>query len=184
MTLCLAWLQSQSQRYDDACACACIADVLTPACICPEAHGLILSSLSARSICVFADTAALQLGRKDLVVGTAAVSVGEDCGDLDAVQFLASAAVIANMAVDQKYRKQGIAGLLLQACEQHALAMGTEYISLVVHKQNNPARGLYESSGFREMPPAKPTGLSGFLRFGSGTEHIVMAKRLSEDFSV
>ncbi len=143
-----------------------------------------MSSLSARSICVFADTAALQLGRKDLVVGTAAVSVGEDCGDLDAVQFLASAAVIANMAVDQKYRKQGIAGLLLQACEQHALAMGTEYISLVVHKQNNPARGLYESSGFREMPPAKPTGLSGFLRFGSGTEHIVMAKRLSEDFSV
>ena len=152
--------------------------------MCPEAHGLILCSVSARSICASPDIAALQLGRKELVVGTAALSVGEDCGDQKAVQLPASAAVIANMAVDQRYRKQGIARMLLQACEQHALAMEMEYISLVVHKQNTPARELYESSGFREVPPAKPAGLSGFLRFGSGAEHIVMAKRVSEEPSV
>lgn len=141
--------------------------------MCPEAHGLISSSLSAKSVCVSADTAALQLGRKDLVVGTAAVSVGEDDGTQKAVQFPAGAAVIANMAVDQRYRKQGIARMLLQACEQHALSMGMEYISLVVHRQNTPARQLYESSGFREVPPTKP---AGFFRFGSGAEHIVMTK--------
>ena len=149
--------------------------------MCPGAHGLLLSALSARAIFVFADTAALQLGRKDLVVGTAAVSVGEDCGDEKTLQYPANAAVIANMAVDQRYRKQGIARALLQACEQHALAMGMEYISLVVHKQNTPARELYESSGFREVPPAKPAGL---WRFGSGAEHVVMAKPVGETASV
>ena len=130
------------------------------------------------------DAAALKLARKHLIVGTAAVSVGENCSDPKAAQAPADGAVIANMAVDQRYRKQGIARMLLQACEQHALATGREYISLVVHRRNIPARELYQSSGFRELPPAKPAGLSGLLRFSSGAEHIVMAKRLKNKASV
>lgn len=117
-------------------------------------------------------------------MGTAAVSVGDDCDDQQTVALPPGSAVIANMAVDQRYRKQGIARLLLQACEQHASANGKDCVSLVVHKKNNPARELYQSAGFREVHPAKPAGLSGLLKFGSGSEHTVMAKRVSAEPSV
>lgn len=132
---------------------------------------------------LFPDTAALALGRKQLIVGTAAVSVGKNSTVQETSQFPASAAVIANMAVDQRYRKQGIAKMLLQACEQHAFATGMEYIGLSVHKRNIPARELYKRSGFREFPPAKPAGLFGLLSFGSGAEHIVLAKRVGQETS-
>ena len=125
---------------------------------------------------LLADTAALPPGRKHLIVGTAAVSVGEDCSNKSIPQTPAGAAVIANMAVDQRHRKQGIARMLLRACELHALKMELDCISLIVHKKNTPARELYQSSGFREIPLAKPAGMQSFLSFGSNRQHIVMVK--------
>ena len=181
MTSPLRWQTSERQTgLHDLHACTwCIPDK-TWACL-HSCTGISCTTCQLLINRLSADTSALALGRKHLIVGTAAVSVGEDCNNQKTSQFPASAAVIANMAVDQRYRKQGIAKLLLQACEEHALAAGTEYISLVVHKKNIPACELYQSSGFREFPPARPAGLSGLLSFGSGAEHIVMAKRVGQE---
>ena len=128
-----------------------------------------------------ADDATLPPGRKYLIVGTSAVSIG-DSGDNQQTAGLApDSAVIANMAVDQRYRKQGIARLLLQACEQHASAAGQDCVSLVVHKKNTSARELYQSSGFREVHPAKPAGLSGLFKSGTRAEHTVMVKQVKTE---
>lgn len=127
---------------------------------------------------ICADAASLPAGRKHLIVGTAAISIGTESGEISVADLLEGAAVIANMAVDQRYRMQGIARLLLRACEQHALAMGWDCISLKVHRKNATARALYQSSGFKELASLKPVGASGFLSFGSGSQHIVMSKNM------
>jgi ribosomal protein S18 acetylase RimI-like enzyme len=125
-----------------------------------------------------ADAASLPSGRKHLIVGTAAISIGTESGEMSVADLSEGAAVIANMAVDQRYRMQGIARLLLRACEQHAMAMGWDCISLKVHRKNATARALYQSSGFKDLASLKPVGLSGFLSFGSGSQHIVMSKNM------
>ena len=128
-------------------------------------------ALSDPSMMMCADAASLPAGRKHLIVGTAAISIGNESGGM-------CEAVIANMAVDQRYRMQGIARLLLCMCEQHALAKGWDCISLKVHRKNASALALYQSSGFKELASLKPAGLSGFLSFGSGSQHIVMSKNI------
>ena len=132
----------------------------------------------SQNILMCADAASLPAGRKHLIVGTAAISTGNESGEITVAEFLEGAAVIANMAVEQRYRMQGIARLLLHTCEQHALAMGWNCISLKVHRKNAAARALYQSSGFNELASMKPAGLSGFLSFGSGSQHIVMSKNI------
>ena len=89
---------------------------------------------------------------------------------------------MANMAVNQRHRGLGIARLLLQACEQHALTLGLDSVSLAVHKNNVPAQELYLSSGFTKLLDAKPTGLPALFSIGSqGSKHIAMAKQLRGD---
>ena len=92
--------------------------------------------------------------------------------------------MIDNMAVDQRHRKQGIARLLLQACERHALAMGLECTCLAVHRENAPAHDLYLSSGYKEVAPAKPAGLSAILNFGQRSQHLAMIKDIRESVSM
>jgi len=52
-------------------------------------------------------------------------------------------------AVDAKFRRQGIAELLLGACERAAAAAGRgDEICLIVNEANAAARGLYERAGY------------------------------------
>jgi ribosomal protein S18 acetylase RimI-like enzyme len=133
---------------------------------------------------MFADVASLPAGRKHLIVGTAAVCLDNESGEVTIAESFKGAAVIANMSVDQRYRKQGIARLLLRACEQHAQAMGWAQISLKVHRENAAARALYQSSGFNVLASSKSAGLSGFLSFGSGLQHIVMSRNIRSSSSL
>ncbi|PNW71507.1 hypothetical protein CHLRE_16g657150v5 [Chlamydomonas reinhardtii] len=60
----------------------------------------------------------------------------------------AAAAYISNMAVDPKFRRQGIARALLAACEEVARGAGLREASLHVREADSAARALYDSSGY------------------------------------
>lgn len=54
------------------------------------------------------------------------------------------------LAVDGKYRKQGIGQALIDATESAAKGMGAQSLTLHVFTNNIRARGLYSSAGFQE----------------------------------
>ena len=56
---------------------------------------------------------------------------------------------LSNLAVDPRFRRQGVARQLLQACEQLALEWGFKDIYLHVMEDNAQARRLYSRAGFR-----------------------------------
>lgn len=56
---------------------------------------------------------------------------------------------LSNLAVDPRFRRQGVARQLLQACEQLALEWGFQDLYLHVMENNNQARNLYHKAGFR-----------------------------------
>ena len=56
---------------------------------------------------------------------------------------------IANLAVKNSYRRQGVARKLLGKCEQIALEWGFSEISLHVLDNNQQAKQLYLTSGYR-----------------------------------
>ncbi|MEB3231439.1 MAG: GNAT family N-acetyltransferase [Leptolyngbyaceae bacterium] len=56
---------------------------------------------------------------------------------------------IANLAVQSRYRRQGIAASLLRACEAVAIQWGFSNLQLHVREDNQAARHLYEQEGYR-----------------------------------
>ena len=78
-----------------------------------------------------ADPSLLPPGRSHRVVGTAAVTFAEEEDAEEISRLPVDSAHLTNMAVDGKLRKQGIARLLLAACEDHARQTGCSSISLV-----------------------------------------------------
>ncbi|PZV00285.1 MAG: GNAT family N-acetyltransferase [Leptolyngbya sp.] len=70
---------------------------------------------------------------------------------------------ISNLAVDQTFRRQGIALILLRSCEQVAQRWGLYELHLHVMEDNLAARALYRKAGFSvvqtEDSPASWLGL-------------------------
>lgn len=62
-----------------------------------------------------------------------------------------SLARLYSMAVDSKYRKQGIAAALLAYAEERALAEGATRMRLEVNQHNKAAQRLYRSLGYDEF---------------------------------
>ncbi|KAG2441755.1 hypothetical protein HXX76_003368 [Chlamydomonas incerta] len=98
--------------------------------------------------------AGLQLppGQDSRLVATAAVSLSAQ--DMPVRRLPppnpppAAAAYISNMAVDPKFRRQGIARALLAACEEAARGAGLREASLHVREADTAARALYDSAGY------------------------------------
>ncbi|MBV9718638.1 MAG: GNAT family N-acetyltransferase [Candidatus Eremiobacteraeota bacterium] len=61
---------------------------------------------------------------------------------------LSPQAFVAYMAVEPGLARQGIGAALLAAAEDEARRCRLPYISLMVTEENEPARGLYERSGY------------------------------------
>lgn len=65
--------------------------------------------------------------------------------------FIIDECHIGNIAVSQKYRKQGVASKMLDElfskCKEH----GTSYVLLEVRTSNLPAQKLYKKYGFEEV---------------------------------
>lgn len=55
---------------------------------------------------------------------------------------------ISNVAVSEKYRRQGIADALIDMLYERASALGLSFMTLEVRKSNLPAIRLYEKHGF------------------------------------
>lgn len=70
---------------------------------------------------------------------------------------------VSNLAVDQTFRRQGIAMALLRSCEQVAQRWGIDELHLHVMEDNLAARALYLKAGFSvvqaEDSPASWLGL-------------------------
>ncbi|MBD2111010.1 MULTISPECIES: GNAT family N-acetyltransferase [Cyanophyceae] len=70
---------------------------------------------------------------------------------------------ISNLAVDQTFRRQGVALTLLRSCEQVAQRWGIRELQLHVMEDNLAARALYRKAGFSvvqtEDSPASWLGL-------------------------
>ncbi len=64
-------------------------------------------------------------------------------------------AVISKLAVDERYRKSGIATLLVNALARQAKTMGLGKIDLNVFKTNTIAQEAYQVLGFRNSTPAE-----------------------------
>ena len=60
-------------------------------------------------------------------------------------------AYLCNIAVDPKFRRQGMARKMLAACEALAAARGFGKFYLHVRLGDDAARALYVSSGYREV---------------------------------
>ena len=58
---------------------------------------------------------------------------------------------IANLAIERKYRGQGLGTKLVEACIEQSKAWGFDYICLFVDDDNHSARELYRRLGFREL---------------------------------
>ena len=64
------------------------------------------------------------------------------------VHEIVGEAYVANVAVSPKYRRFGIASVLLGEAEKGAKERGCEFISLEVRQSNVPAISLYEKRGY------------------------------------
>lgn len=82
---------------------------------------------------------------------------------------------ISNLAVKNIYRRQGIARQLLNRCEQIAHSWGYDAIQLHVLNQNNSAKQLYLSSGYKVIQ--KEPHWNGF--FEPNCFRLLLRKKIS-----
>lgn len=73
---------------------------------------------------------------------------GENLCGIGSMYNIAGDAQILNLAVDKKYRKQGIGFKIMQALIDTAKGSGAETITLEVAQDNYSAISLYEKCGF------------------------------------
>lgn len=79
----------------------------------------------------------------------AAVRGGEVVGFLNG-SYVLDEAELLNIAVSEKSRKSGIAGMLVTAFEDELRKLGVKTVYLEVRESNTPARKLYEKHGFKQ----------------------------------
>ena len=58
---------------------------------------------------------------------------------------------LLNIAVEEQYRRRGIAQLLLGTLFQHFAGMNVEKVFLEVRERNDPAVGFYKKNGFVQV---------------------------------
>ncbi|KXZ52562.1 hypothetical protein GPECTOR_9g606 [Gonium pectorale] len=98
--------------------------------------------------------ASLPPGQDSRLVGTASLALSADAQPIRRLPPVnlppRGAAYISNMAVDPKFRRQGVARALLAACEDAARGAGRREVWLHVREADAPARALYGSAGYVE----------------------------------
>jgi ribosomal-protein-alanine N-acetyltransferase len=82
---------------------------------------------------------------------------------------------IANIAVREKFRRKGIADMLLSVGEKNATDKNCAFISLEVRVSNEKAIALYKKRGYNEVGERKNF-------YSDPTENaLIMTKNFSED---
>lgn len=97
-------------------------------------------------VCVSYDGKDLHRLRKAFLAA-AMSAFGRDFSDIDD-ETQAGELYIDSIAVDERYRRRGIAGRLLQATEEKAKRLNIPALGLLVDKGNPDAERLYVANGF------------------------------------
>jgi GNAT superfamily N-acetyltransferase len=99
--------------------------------------------------------------------------------------------VLANLVVDPRARRQGIAKRLVKACEALARGWGYRTLYLKVEEANAPAQRLYEKLGYRVVQidsraeiPRGSSGMFGGSVAWVSTSLVVMEKDLDAGFRI
>ncbi len=96
-----------------------------------------------------AETSWLPQGQTSRLIATASISFHPDSREtFQSLQPPDNDAYLCNIAVDPKFRRQGIARQMLRACEEIAAAQGYTRFYLHVRLGDDAARSLYETSGY------------------------------------
>ena len=84
--------------------------------------------------------------------------------------------------MDARFRRQGIAQLLLSACERAAVAAGrSDDICLIVNQANTAARALYERAGYIVKESDGDRGFNLTRLLSRQTPQLLMGKLLVAD---
>lgn len=107
----------------------------------PVLGGLLIDS--------FSDPSELGPGRKTRLVGLTYVSLSPDSRPIfPNAQPPNSAAYLSSMAVDAKYRRQGIARMLIEVCEELCCAVNVKQLTLHAWSNDPIAQNCYQSCNF------------------------------------
>ncbi len=86
------------------------------------------------------------------VIATASLSLTADTRErFSTLQPPDSQALLANIAVDPKFRRQGVASRLLAACEALTKDVGLQELYLHVRLADDAARALYAVQGYTQV---------------------------------
>lgn len=130
-----------------------------------------------------ADPALLPPGKDSRLVGTVSLSFGAASReDFDTLAPPEDEPYLANMAVDPKFRRQGVARAMLAACDETALHTGQRCIWLHVRQSDAAAQALYAGYAYREEGRDKPA--VGFFGVSGGRSRsrprILLRRQLGE----
>lgn len=59
---------------------------------------------------------------------------------------------INRLAIDPDYRGQGLAGILIESCEQFLNGLGLKVISCLIEDKNTPSMSAFEKAGYSAWP--------------------------------
>ncbi|KAK9814916.1 hypothetical protein WJX73_001940 [Symbiochloris irregularis] len=112
------------------------------------------------------DPSILPKGRKVMLIGTMSISFDESTRIREVYPTPpAGAAYLTNMAIDQRFRRRGVASLLLTGGLEGARASGCcNQVYLHVRDKDTPALALYQKMGFEShKKESVPGGVFGML---------------------
>ena len=77
--------------------------------------------------------------------------VNEEVAGYVGTYFMGDEVDITNIAVEQMYRRRGLADKLIEAVLEYSKSVEATAINLEVRPSNTPARSLYKKYGFEEL---------------------------------
>eukprot|EP00210_Caulerpa_lentillifera_P004105 g3916.t1 len=123
------------------------------------------------------DPSELGPGRSTRLVGLAYVSLSPDSRPVfPNAQPPSSAAYLSSMAVDEKYRRQGIAKMLIEVCEGLCSALNVKQLTLHAWSNDPVAQNCYQSCNFNFVKNKNSTFLPIWK---SNKTRLLMQKYLS-----
>jgi ribosomal protein S18 acetylase RimI-like enzyme len=84
-----------------------------------------------------------------------AIDDGEPVGCCAMILMADGGFELSKMAVSEAHRRRGIASLIIEACVARAEARGAPRLYLESGVELEPAIALYESLGFKHLPPER-----------------------------
>jgi ribosomal protein S18 acetylase RimI-like enzyme len=153
---------------------------------CDRSRHLLSARRQRGAICIVATEPQNSLKEQDSIVGTAEISFHEFCCTrLGQARLKDSILYVTEVAVNSKYRRKGIAILMMKSIDKVAKIRNVETIYLHVDVTNIGALRLYEKAGFQSLSPHDPVFMEFTTKLNlhdgatKGRKHFLMSKDIS-----